>query len=558
MKIFDMHIHSERTERTPGELIAKMEKLGVYGGCVFSDRPERGFDGRGSTFEERIEQALGWCKGYEDRLFPIVWIDPFEENIIENVRKAVKMGICGFKMMCTDYFVYEEKSIELLKEIAKLNVPVIFHTGILWTEKASSVYNRPLNWEGLLTIEGLRFSMGHCSWPWLDECVALFGEFMSTGTMRKTAEMFLDTTPGTPRIYRKEMFYKFYNAGYDVGDNILYGTDSTAHVYKKEFVENIVENDKPILQELGISKANIEKLYYKNLLRFLGKTEVEMEHFRPEPDMPTLWDFDNKEVYKIIEDNSGLLDLPAIYKKEFEAALTNMKISDIITPENYNYDCDDPKRNLLSGLFLCDEMKKRYREKEIPEEIYKDTASDINILAARYLDATGELGVKDLSLFRNHLTLKLFRLGRLNFCMSESEYDIPSKNLKKGDKVIQIYIPEGDSLTPEKCISSIEKAKEFFKKYFPDFDYKCFVCHSWLLDRTLKDLLPEQSNILKFAEMFDIISEEKSDDILTYVFKCNTTRYSLRNAAAETSFAKNIKEAVKEGREFFKAFGVMK
>ena len=101
MKIFDMHIHADKTVTNPDELIAKMEKAGIYGGCVFSDRPQRGFEGRGSTFDERIEEALSWCRGYEDRLFPIVWIDPYEENIIENVHKAVDAGICGFKMMCT-------------------------------------------------------------------------------------------------------------------------------------------------------------------------------------------------------------------------------------------------------------------------------------------------------------------------------------------------------------------------------------------------------------------------------------------------------------------------
>ena len=66
------------------------------------------------------------------------------------------------------------------KEIAKLNVPVIFHTGILWDGRVSSNYNRPLHWESLLPITNLRFSMGHCSWPWVDECIALYGKFLKS------------------------------------------------------------------------------------------------------------------------------------------------------------------------------------------------------------------------------------------------------------------------------------------------------------------------------------------------------------------------------------------
>jgi len=558
MKIFDMHIHSERTDKNPDELISKMEKLGIYGGCVFSDRPERCFEGRGSNFEERIDQALSWCKGYEDRLFPIVWIDPFEENIIENVHKAVDAGICGFKMMCTDYFVYEEKSIELLKEIAKLNKPVIFHTGILWTEKAISVYNRPLNWEGLLTIEGLRFSMGHCSWPWVDECIALFGEFMSAGTMRKTAEMFLDATPGTPRIYRKEMFYKVYNAGYDVGDNILYGTDSTAHIYKKEFVENIIENDKPILRELGISKENIEKLYYKNLLRFLGKIEVNIEHFRPEPDMPTFWENDNKEVYKIIEDNYKKLRFPKCYDNDFNRMLKSIKISDIITPEDYVSDAEDAKRNFLSALFMCDGLKKKYEEKNIPEEIYNATVNDIVIMSEIHAERTGELGLGDIKWILNHLQMKLFTLGRLSFKMSEAEFDIPEKDLYKGDKVIEIHIPRGTALTREKCDEAIKAAKEFFIKYFPEFDYKFFICHSWLLDTSLSELLPEESNILTFQSMFDIVREEEDYSILCTLFNWNTSRTNIRKEFPSSSFAKKVKEKALEGGSFNIGYGILK
>lgn len=558
MKIFDMHIHADKTLTNPDELIAKMEKAGIYGGCVFSDRPQRGFEGRGSTFDDRIEEALSWCRGYEDRLFPIVWIDPYEENIIENVHKAVDAGICGFKMMCTDYFIYEEKAIELLKEIAKLNKPVIFHTGILWTEKASSVYNRPLNWEGLLTIEGLRFSMGHCSWPWIDECVALYGEFMSTGTMRNTAEMFLDTTPGTPAIYREEMLYKFYNTGYDVGDNIMYGSDSTAHVYTELFVTDVLDRDKKILDKLGISKENREKMYYKNLLRFLGKTEVNIEHFRPEPDKPNLWNGENKEVYNIIEKYYNKLKFPKLFDKEFKKALNEVKISDAITIEEYDYTCDDGKRNLLSYLFMCEELKRRYDEKNIPEDIFYDTISDLVIWTSNWSDIKGSLYLGEIDWLSNHLKGVLFKLGRLQFRMGQADADIPERNLKKGENVMEIHIPEGGSLNPEECRKSIEMAKDFFAKYFPEFKYEKFTCHSWLMDDTLDELLPAESNMIKFKDMFDRFNPEEDDSILRYVFSWNTTRYNVKNRISESSLAKNVKKYVKEGKKFYSALGIMK
>ena len=210
MKIFDMHVHCKNTAPAPKKLLESMEKAGVYGGCVFSSPPkEQEYEGLGVlTFDERIEQVLSWTRGYEDRLFPVMWIHPFEEDIAEKVHEAVKRGIVAFKMICTNYYVHDERSMMLLREIAKLDVPVIFHTGILWDGNVSSQYNRPINWEALLDIEGIRFSMGHCSWPWVDECIALYGKFLHAKNEGKNVDMFFDITPGTPKIYREELLTK--------------------------------------------------------------------------------------------------------------------------------------------------------------------------------------------------------------------------------------------------------------------------------------------------------------------------------------------------------------
>ena len=79
MKIFDMHIH-EHAAPNPEDLLKKMEAAGVYGGCIFSHQPYINKPGSvfedGKSFEERLTNVLGWTKGYEDRLFPIIWIHP--------------------------------------------------------------------------------------------------------------------------------------------------------------------------------------------------------------------------------------------------------------------------------------------------------------------------------------------------------------------------------------------------------------------------------------------------------------------------------------------------
>lgn len=296
MKIFDMHNHAKNTEPNPELLLENMGKAGVYGGCVFSNQPWLGEDKKGTIFEsgtsfdERLKEVSCWTKGYEDRLFPVIWIHPYEENIIDKIHRAVEAGICAFKIICCDFFVYEEKSMEVLKEIASLNKPVIFHSGILWDGGVSSKYNKPINWEALLEIKGLKFSMGHCSWPWIDECIALYGKFLNALTKRSdSAEMFFDITPGTPEIYRKELLTKLYTIGYDVGHNVMFGTDARAGNYNYNWTAKWLEIDGKILDEIGVSTKNRELLYHDNLMRFLGKSEDAVEHISPVPDQSRQW-----------------------------------------------------------------------------------------------------------------------------------------------------------------------------------------------------------------------------------------------------------------------------
>ena len=50
MKIFDVHIHAFNTEITPEKLISDMDVAGIYGGCVFSNLPDRTNPKTGTNF----------------------------------------------------------------------------------------------------------------------------------------------------------------------------------------------------------------------------------------------------------------------------------------------------------------------------------------------------------------------------------------------------------------------------------------------------------------------------------------------------------------------------
>lgn len=288
MKRFDMHIHCNTLPVDPEKLLQQMAQCGIYGGVVMSHYPKE-YDSDGYDAETRMNQVLDICRNYPDRLFPVLWIHPDEQDAPAVAEEAVKRGILGFKMICNNYYVSEPKAKALVRKIAELGKPVIFHSGILWSGNETSKYNRPLHWESLVDIKGLRFSMGHCSWPWIDECVALYGKFLNAYTNGMGAEMFFDTTPGTPPIYRRELLQKLYCVGYDVPDNVFFGTDCNAHDYHSEWAGKWLKTDAEILQELGADEEIFQKLYHDNLLRFLGLKQRDFVHGSPVPDDPNTW-----------------------------------------------------------------------------------------------------------------------------------------------------------------------------------------------------------------------------------------------------------------------------
>lgn len=557
MKIFDMHIHSFNFPPDPATLIAEMDAAGVYGGCVFSNWPAESNSAKGTSFDERLAEVLAWTRGYEDRLFPVLWIHPYEDDVINKIHVACDAGIAAFKMICTNYYVYEERSMEVIREIAKLDRPIIFHTGILWDGAVSSNFNRPLNWEALMEVEGLRFSMGHCSWPWIDECIALYGKFLNSMIERNTAEMFFDITPGTPEIYRRELLTKLFGIGYDVGHNIMFGTDASAMGYRGQWVNKWLGIDSGIMDELGVSREYRELMYYGNLMRFLGKTKERPAIVSPEVDDSHSWSAVNPKVSEIIEKWYLKLGFTSEYNKAFYRALDSIRISDNVTAETVDVECEDGKRNLLTYLYLCESVSEGYRDAGIPEEILLDTLYDIVRWTDTYTGMRGELYLGELPWLKRHMTLQLFKLGRLQFAMGGSEADIPKYGIKKGDPVIEVHIPAGEKLDVEECLRSLDAAREFFPKYFPDYKWEHFTCHTWLLDSSLGELLSEGSNILAFGELFDVVHEEESAAVLRYVFKWNTNLINVRDAVCPSAFAERLKKYALSGGKLHESTGVI-
>ena len=254
------------------------------------------------------------------------------------------------------------------------------------------------------------------------------------------------------------------------------------------------------------------------------------------------------------------LSFPKTYDADVEKLLASAELDELTTIEEYAPECHTAEYNLLAYLYFCEELSEKYREHGIPDEILKDTLSDIVTWTAVHYDIHGKVGLSEVNWLKNHLTFCLFKLGRLQFKMSPSKFDIPEAKICRGDSVMEIHIPEGGAMTPEQCKASIDAANDFFAKYFSDFKWEYYTCHTWLLDAGLSEILSERSNILAFQRMFKISksAKEKSDAIIKYTFRWDARRDMLDSFTPKSSFAERVKAKALSGGEFFEVLGYIK
>ena len=275
--IIDCHVHTDPAPQSRGELIKQLDIAGIDRIVLISMNPASFYreSKKGTCFGNpgspgaSLAQVMDWA-AFSNRFIPFFWIDPMEEDVFDQIDKAVAAGIAGFKSICNSYYPGDERPMQVWERIAKAGRPILFHSGILWGNGPWSQFNRPVGFEPLMEIPNLRFALAHVSWPWCDENLAVYGHWSSRKSHGTTSsEMFIDTTPGTPRIYRREVFSKIYRIGYDIENNIIFGTDCTTG-YSADYAKSILVMDKDALDNAGVSPGQREKYYSENIYRFLN------------------------------------------------------------------------------------------------------------------------------------------------------------------------------------------------------------------------------------------------------------------------------------------------
>ncbi len=278
----DAHVHIWEGPIEKEEFARRLRRGGMDGAVLFSLAPGSFLRSGKQKTAARLDNLFSWAESCPN-LFPFYRIDPTEEDAKEQVQAACRRGVSGFKIICNHFYPGDRRNLRICRQIAKTARPVLFHSGILWGGQASSKYNRPAEFEALLEVDGLKFALAHLSWPWSEECIAVYGKFLDAYRSRPglSVEMFLDITPGDFSEARRDILRRLFTIGYDVSNNIIYGTDRSANSYDHDCARRWIERDSEVFRELNLSGEQVEAIFSENLRRFLGVSEKKVSRVLP-------------------------------------------------------------------------------------------------------------------------------------------------------------------------------------------------------------------------------------------------------------------------------------
>ena len=200
-------------------------------------------------------------------------------------------------------------------------------------------------------------------------------------------------------------------------------------------------------------------------------------------------------------------------------------------------------------------VKARYDALGIPERVFWDGMKDIAIWAEDYLEKNGVPGFAEWGWVAATMTMWVFRLGRLQFQADRLEEAVVcgGKTYPAGTPILNVHIPAGEPLDEEAVLAAMDAAPGFFKTYF-GMTFNLFHCHSWLMSPKLKMILPADSRIIRFQDLFEAreADEERQAEERVFGFLAEDPG----DYPEKTSLQRKMKAALLAGHTFGMGRGV--
>jgi hypothetical protein len=191
---------------------------------------------------------------------------------------------------------------------------------------------------------------------------------------------------------------------------------------------------------------------------------------------------------------------------------------------------------LFELLAYCSsETYEKYQGLGIDEEIFIATMKFCTRFINEHKRFYGNYAFTWAWWFPRQLTLSEFRIGELEFEFVNGE--VPC---------IQIHIPSDANLKPDCVQDSLQKYHDFLARFFPEWMDSELYCESWMLSPALQQLLPADSNIIRFQNLFRLESVDyESMAVLDWVYP--GAKPVIASLPEQTSLQRKMKHFLLEG-----------
>jgi len=113
--------------------------------------------------------------------------------------------------------------------------------------------------------------------------------------------------------------------------------------------------------------------------------------------------------------------------------------------------------------------------------------------------------------------------------------------LGREHNVLQMHIPGGGGMTPERCADSMSRAVEFFSGHFPEQPFAAVASRSWIFGTQLQQILPDTANLVRYQrELYLFPTPSNGRDGLYFIFCRDDLADDLSDAPRDTSLQRAV------------------
>jgi hypothetical protein len=198
------------------------------------------------------------------RLIGFASIDPNagREALMELRRAHHQLGLKGLKLnpALQDFDPTGSQALEIYDEAERLNLPILIHTGLTFSNKFSLKHNQPLVYDDIARKRpGLRICLAHMAWPWVWEAATV---------AIRNSNIYLDTAgtfAGSPLEHFRQITSIVPPRVIEnlLGDQVMFGSDYPRIEENKMFAA---------VSTLDVRHEVLDAILGSNALTFLGES----------------------------------------------------------------------------------------------------------------------------------------------------------------------------------------------------------------------------------------------------------------------------------------------